>query len=816
MRIFFSAILNELKQHRRLWLILFAAHALFLVWKIVEHYACNYYYWRTCDLVFYFILLILCCYIPVVMAPNQLPEYHRPPRPGLLSRIRFSVRQIPHWQLLLLALLSAGLYALWLIIAQINAWWMLNSLAVISYFVLIMLLCIAIFTWWLPRITMFCRLGMLYCAKFIVGLLQLWQLLLLALLSAGLYTLWLAITREFAWWELNRFAVISCFILLMLLCTVAVIRGLPRTMLKPLMPCSPIMLYCAKFIAGLIPFILLTIIGLGSLFEGIEFLVYLEGIALVFGIASGLYAMIFFIAVTMPGTRRPVVLITAFLTSLLLFIMLTPGIMGGIALFSSDAFFRETVQKSVNFSFRGNFQGIVGYFVGFALFFFLVPCIIILPVSGYCLWTKKIMTGGKYYRYLFITAGVLVVSSIALYTIANTDGKARLCQAERDAQSAGLLDKSDQIRLPDLPQLPAEQNAARLYYKAFKTLKEVVYKKRNFLSISTYYIKDRLNSFFSARSSENSQQLTDFFQSPEWKQVYALLEQAAHYPDCRFIPRERQYIDLFSEEMDILADFIRGQAYVYKQTGQENKILPEIEKTLRLAERIYDEQLWDSFTRSVMIIENAMTDAIKIGPNSPAANASYRRMLDYLAQRHINYLHNNIGFEYDYFSQVLNFQRCFEWWMSSLDQAVLLADLFIGYPVVRRYFANYINDGVKVRREMLKIREMPALPPALSKLLNDDSLNTDYDCFLRRSLNLLFKARSSQEMLKIGLALKIYKCEHGKYPASLQELVPAILPSIPVDPLDGRPFGYKVMNGAFFITSELNWLRTLSSESMEK
>jgi hypothetical protein len=358
--------------------------------------------------------------------------------------------------------------------------------------------------------------------------------------------------------------------------------------------------------------------------------------------------------------------------------------------------------------------------------------------------------------------------------------------------------------LPALPPVPAERNAARLYYKAFKILK--------YSYTNTYHIKDKL----SAKSSETSQQLTDFIQSPEGKQIYALLEEAALYPECRFIPRTERHMYLFTEEMVILADFIRGQAYAYKQTGQDNKILTEIEKTLRLAERIDNEQFWDSFTRSKSIIDNAMTDAIKTGPDSPAATASYRRMLDYLTQRHINYLHNNLGFEYDYFSQVLNFQHCFKWWMSSLDQAVLLADLLVGYPVVRRYFANYINDGVKVRLEMLKIREMAVLPPALSKLLNDDSLNTDYDCFLKRSLNLLFKTRSSQEMLKIGLALKIYKCEHGKYPASLRELVPAILPSVPVDPLDGKPFGYKVKDGNFFITSELNWLRTLSSESMER
>ena len=37
-------------------------------------------------------------------------------------------------------------------------------------------------------------------------------------------------------------------------------------------------------------------------------------------------------------------------------------------------------------------------------------------------------------------------------------------------------------------------------------------------------------------------------------------------------------------------------------------------------------------------------------------------------------------------------------------------------------------------------------------------------------------------MLLLGLALKIYKDEHGKYPTSFSELVPGIISKVPDDP----------------------------------
>jgi hypothetical protein len=45
--------------------------------------------------------------------------------------------------------------------------------------------------------------------------------------------------------------------------------------------------------------------------------------------------------------------------------------------------------------------------------------------------------------------------------------------------------------------------------------------------------------------------------------------------------------------------------------------------------------------------------------------------------------------------------------------------------------------------------------------------------------------------------LKIYKAQHGRFPDSLQQLVPGILPKIPCSLWDGKDYVYKPEDNGF-------------------
>lgn len=73
------------------------------------------------------------------------------------------------------------------------------------------------------------------------------------------------------------------------------------------------------------------------------------------------------------------------------------------------------------------------------------------------------------------------------------------------------------------------------------------------------------------------------------------------------------------------------------------------------------------------------------------------------------------------------------------------------------------------------------------------------DIFLRllfpafdRALDRWYGAQAKIAATRILLAIEIYEARHGAPPTSIENLVPESLPSVPVDPICGRPFVYVV------------------------
>ena len=58
-----------------------------------------------------------------------------------------------------------------------------------------------------------------------------------------------------------------------------------------------------------------------------------------------------------------------------------------------------------------------------------------------------------------------------------------------------------------------------------------------------------------------------------------------------------------------------------------------------------------------------------------------------------------------------------------------------------------------------------------------------------------------QRITQVSIALRLYRHEHGRYPETLQELVPKYLPYVPIDPFDGKSLRYKRLKSGFKIWS---------------
>jgi hypothetical protein len=74
---------------------------------------------------------------------------------------------------------------------------------------------------------------------------------------------------------------------------------------------------------------------------------------------------------------------------------------------------------------------------------------------------------------------------------------------------------------------------------------------------------------------------------------------------------------------------------------------------------------------------------------------------------------------------------------------------------------------------------------------------------LRMILPAIGKSISSRDQLevqargvKLMLALEIFNRRNGHYPQTLDELVPGVLPEMPLDPCSGRAYGYRILTSA--------------------
>ncbi len=69
---------------------------------------------------------------------------------------------------------------------------------------------------------------------------------------------------------------------------------------------------------------------------------------------------------------------------------------------------------------------------------------------------------------------------------------------------------------------------------------------------------------------------------------------------------------------------------------------------------------------------------------------------------------------------------------------------------------------------------------------------------LRRALEQIFRVYGERRVMAVILAARLYRHDHGRWPADLAALAPRYLPGVPTDPFpdDGRPLGYMILHGA--------------------
>ena len=375
------------------------------------------------------------------------------------------------------------------------------------------------------------------------------------------------------------------------------------------------------------------------------------------------------------------------------------------------------------------------------------------------------------------------------------------------------------------PEIPDSENAALVYQKVFDLM------EKNKDDIET------LKSMYYSRPTEHTSRYSNI---PEWskwsdeqkklfpslieknREIFSLLKKATSMPKCRF-PIEYKKGPAISvphlSKLRNCAYLLAIKATIEVKRGKTEDALNICLIGLKLAKSLSNEPSFLSqLVRIGSIEEKIILPSLEgILNKGGASTGLYRKMLrEILEERKCNV--TSLGLK----GEACGIIVLFEEFRKNLDAGVSM--IFIPYKekeklrldkIVRKYRPFAEDDEIFCIRtisEMISLSKQPYWQirdklrriqanieyrlPEEKNLITKLSLKS---CFLFYA----YEARSDAILgaAEIGIANRIYKQKYGRYVDSLNQLVPDILSSLPLDPFTGKDFIYRREGKGFILYS---------------
>ena len=76
---------------------------------------------------------------------------------------------------------------------------------------------------------------------------------------------------------------------------------------------------------------------------------------------------------------------------------------------------------------------------------------------------------------------------------------------------------------------------------------------------------------------------------------------------------------------------------------------------------------------------------------------------------------------------------------------------------------------------------------------------------LTRTSEKAARAQTLVDLVRVAIALERYRLAHGKYPETLEALMPKFIAKLPHDVINGQPLKYRRTEGRSFILYSVGW-----------
>lgn len=543
------------------------------------------------------------------------------------------------------------------------------------------------------------------------------------------------------------------------------------------MPVSTTKIYFCKYFANLTVFIVLVLfesllmsrmtrLSSGKSFTyGFQFEDWIIFIGIIASIWILAHAIVFFTSLLCKKSGNS---ITGIIIMPLLYVVIFPGTMAITTLFINDD--NIWIISSILLTFILLYCSCMGF--------------------GWYLWTRRITCGKKIVKPVIVALSIILIMPWLLYGMVYVYFNHSFNSAIYEANAAGI---ETDIKKFVLPTIAPEQNAAAGISKFSNEYRQVQkIPEINFPSLSSWTgTKFNFKGMPPHISPEPPQET--IFKTAEFilndhgmNQCYSTLSEALKKPRCRNIDFNGAYTAV---------NFSSNRAYALRIFGRDDDFFSCLASIDKIAGAFAEQPFMPLKACELRLKIIQYQTAITAGPDTADAINFYRKMI-----REIDSINPKLPDEifrvYDYLENISKFVI-----QSQTSRQDILTMKYITMECIKLFTPRKIQGAAAwVRLKIQRDKLLEKASACASIRIMESDVNSSQRVWFKipgifkaiadDNIMYYFRFRERFESYKLCLALKIYHVKYGKFPDSLQQLIPEILPKIPVNPLTGEDYIY--------------------------
>ena len=426
---------------------------------------------------------------------------------------------------------------------------------------------------------------------------------------------------------------------------------------------------------------------------------------------------------------------------------------------------------------------------------------------GWYLWNRRISRDLKTLKPILIAVIILFIVPALPYSVAYmytkyqfnsalTEAKASGLQLEiqRNPPPAKILDATNGML--DILQFSKDQKRLLTNNKIYNKYRNIfpLYRMANWTSPNfKYYVKP----------TQQNEVANYILNNPDMQNLYSTLEKALNKPDIQYIIQYNKagWIKSYSRYYECTSAissasyFLMNRAYAQRYFGNNKaffKTLTDVMKLSKSLSEINKYSLECYGYKNYGILKSVYNTIIKAGPVESAYINDYTQALK-TCKNDIFSLNSN----------GTSFKR-FQVWVGHIYRNKPVLALGMALCVnfrLKQKFASRIMLDIEYNKLYSKVKKTYGLKKIIERfaLLENKHPYSYIYSPSHWGFSDYLKSRSKIAGDKLCLALKIYRCRHGKYPEKLEDLYPEILKEIPLEPRTETPFIYKREGNGFLL-----------------